>query len=1068
MNMIGWLLNVYAIAIARRYDQAESVGPYLVADPITKKHAWFVMGALLEKFENEIQSQIQSHLSNADPQFRESQIFISLYMIGSSMENARATIFVICTDKNIRKKAKAAILKEGILQKFPEYTLASYAKPLEAETMPKRTSSGRDAQEQTDEDDSADNTEINDKVQVFYGVNRSSRLGTTLYASDKASDGLRYFRSATAGPFVHVGDDIYQLTVGHLCERLESRGAEDKIDIPTTQGGWELEDDSDAESDFESLIDVEITSQGSVSQSVSKSSSNRSDTSSEEADDNSRTPDASPPSNQNRATARSSEEESSGQLLPKHPHLAGEIAFHSSSSSTPLLDYLLVKSAETVRVDSLNTFQFVGDTGTSRTVQVQDFAPIPPNRRRIFVATGSAGVVKGVMFPGPTSWSPAGSLSFQKVYLVELDGRVQDGDCGSAVIDYETGAFYGQIVLGCPGTPKAYIVPSVDIIRDLRSRTDLPVEIRTNNKTSARFTPNWIAPIRMLALRIYARFLFILVLLAAVVFAAYASCYLPQGKTDPSENSPALSERPPNLDILASGPRYSGAIFDLDRGVESTFPSPGKAVYLPQECGSFEADNSGGTLVGELFKNSPFIGDDIVVTLAGCEGFCGFGSFYWDAGSRILTWILPVLLLLANIDLSTIDKRRFLSILHALGDPIDSFWSLIHKIYIWHRFYNIGLEKSGLEGHYQHKMDKHSRARIIATVLAGFEEIDGVLINSEDYYHHLVDLSPSLNGEGDGGFSHWRRIALELADSRTHELFRACLAIFIYLFGIAVLCIDAWNGRSTEGHTMIALLLSWLVPMVLLRNMIGGFTSRSTCLRIMRRFVSKIDTKDKTRLDYEDDQTRFIDSLYSGHYFEENQCAGNTYTYRPWKTSYWDRDPRTPPWLKFFTIALFSVGPVILGAAGAFVIVWHPLLHASYRRYWLLAILVVWIWSAATAWIMSSLLTKRRHSQIMVAKDIIVVGMLSIYTILLLGSDYFENCSCWSNQYSLHAAYVPLNLDPSYVEQPGEIYLIVAGVCIGLQLLLFAVVLVKWRHGLKVAWWSNKSRRREWEEVMRD
>ena len=75
---------------------------------------------------------------------------------------------------------------------------------------------------------------------------------------------------------------------------------------------------------------------------------------------------------------------------------------------------------------------------------------------------------------------------------------------------------------------------------------------------------------------------------------------------------------------------------------------------------------------------------NMTLTLRGCEEFFWPRSFYWDAGPRLVTWIVPVLLLLSNIELSPLEKnkKRFMTIIHALGDPIDSFWSIIHKIYV--------------------------------------------------------------------------------------------------------------------------------------------------------------------------------------------------------------------------------------------------------------------------------------------------------------------------------------------------------------------------------------------------
>jgi hypothetical protein len=274
-----------------------------------------------------------------------------------------------------------------------------------------------------------------------------------------------------------------------------------------------------------------------------------------------------------------------------------------------------------------------------------------------------------------------------------------------------------------------------------------------------------------------------------------------------------------------------------------------------------------------LLKNGS---DNMTVALAACYEFCGSWTFYWDAVPRLTTWILPVLLLLSNIELSPIDKKRFMTVIHALGDPIDSFWSLIHKIYIWHRLYEIGLKKSPREdgdkkGYFARifsalvaalvtgwhrfceilrlrppssdaRMTRGDRARIIASVLAGFEEISGAKIESENYYHMITQQLGQLGepGEDPKKFEEWRRTARILADARTNEFLRTCLAIFVYIFGLIAAFITGVGGGNTTppgGRIGSAIFLSWLVPLGLLSNTIGTFTSRRTCLTIMRQFV---------------------------------------------------------------------------------------------------------------------------------------------------------------------------------------------------------------------------------------
>lgn len=326
--------------------------------------------------------------------------------------------------------------------------------------------------------------------------------------------------------------------------------------------------------------------------------------------------------------------------------------------------------------------------------------------------------------------------------------------------------------------------------------------------------------------------------------------------------------------------------------------------------------------------------DQMTLTKRGCDEFCGEGTFYWDAIPRLTTWIIPVVLLLSNLELSPIDKRRFMTVVHAVGDPIDSFWSLLHKIYVWRRLYAIGLHsckprRAGQSkgAYYLELWDDrlqrwkrwwlrlfrrqyrnlrwcwrklatlvakrkwkgkgkatrlrptrddgggndvdcdsddgdeddveyetaHERARVIATVLAGFEEISGAHIRSELHYHmvlqqlgHIGSSSLAPTGtrstESRGAWQEWRHCARVLADARTNEFLRTLLAIFIYVFGVVAALDDAIGGGNTSkpgGRIGSAVFLMWLVPMALLSNVVGTFTSRRTCLTIMRLFVRR-------------------------------------------------------------------------------------------------------------------------------------------------------------------------------------------------------------------------------------
>lgn len=282
-----------------------------------------------------------------------------------------------------------------------------------------------------------------------------------------------------------------------------------------------------------------------------------------------------------------------------------------------------------------------------------------------------------------------------------------------------------------------------------------------------------------------------------------------------------------------------------------------------------DGNNSAST---EWFHRDPLTSalldrlDNVELTLSGCKHFCGGWTFYWDAGPRVTTWVIPILLLLSNIELSPIDKRRFMTIIHALGDPIDSLWSLTHKIYTWHRLYEIGLSKCPRDPN--GRRDKH-RARIIATVLAGFEEISGARINNEGYYDMICEKLGRLgkSNEDDAMFNEWHKAARQLADGRTNEFLRTVLAIIVYVFGlISAFSPDVGGGNTTPpgGRIGSAIFLSWLVPVALLSNTIGTFASRRTCLDIMSHFMVAVNPRLNRDSNNGDDQAVIAKTAVGG------------------------------------------------------------------------------------------------------------------------------------------------------------------------------------------------------------
>jgi hypothetical protein len=65
--------------------------------------------------------------------------------------------------------------------------------------------------------------------------------------------------------------------------------------------------------------------------------------------------------------------------------------------------------------------------------------------------------------------SPRGK-NFRKVYTVQLDGTIVDGDYGSLVLHRANGDMYGHIIARSSGTGTAYVNPATQVFKDLEQR----------------------------------------------------------------------------------------------------------------------------------------------------------------------------------------------------------------------------------------------------------------------------------------------------------------------------------------------------------------------------------------------------------------------------------------------------------------------------------------------------------------------------------------------------------------------------------------------------------------------
>jgi hypothetical protein len=101
------------------------------------------------------------------------------------------------------------------------------------------------------------------------------------------------------------------------------------------------------------------------------------------------------------------------------------------------------------------------------TLAYDSMASDPENDAKVYTYIASGGKICGILSANPSYAHLSTGKSFQKVYVVRLDGPLANGDCGSAVIDAKTGDTYGHFVAGCRTTGIAYILAAGQASEDV-------------------------------------------------------------------------------------------------------------------------------------------------------------------------------------------------------------------------------------------------------------------------------------------------------------------------------------------------------------------------------------------------------------------------------------------------------------------------------------------------------------------------------------------------------------------------------------------------------------------------
>lgn len=454
--------------------------------------------------------------------------------------------------------------------------------------------------------------------------------------------------------------------------------------------------------------------------------------------------------------------------------------------------------------------------------------------------------------------------------------------------------------------------------------------------------------------------------------------------------------------------------------------------------------------LGQLMSNS----SNPWLTISACNDRCGAQmGFYSDTPSRLITWLIPTILLVINMEFAPIGKERFLIVLHWFGDPIHSTYSLLCKIESWNRWSYIcrGRDRSCREGN-----DSNAN---IAVVISAVEEVvppaHMVLYTGQAIVCSCVQRKLDKL---------YQEAAVSIIDSRTHGTAQTCFNIVLYIIGIVSAFIPALGGslNPSGGKLAPAMVLSWLLPVILVSNVVGKFNSSRDCLQIVLKFKHRAEALPHTdgcskTTPLRPDWMVHLGNVNWEEHLNSLAWSGGIYFFRLHNCL-----PKTGQEHSLRLLISISLLPTLISFGTAFGVLYSPPTYFSCRHLMIISAGVAWLASPMITWCIarSELFPNDKiRFYFVLAKDA-AIGVPILALLVASSCGLFNNCYCWSGALTpFHKAAVVLNPAHQFQQNDGLIYPIMVSVSLFLQLCVFLWIQWIGRSGLGMMRMSERERR---------
>ncbi|KAN0099958.1 hypothetical protein V8E51_013733 [Hyaloscypha variabilis] len=453
---------------------------------------WEAVGPARETFIR-IADEIKNHLEKASESVPQAVTW-TMYMIGKTKDTAEPMIVFCCRESASRKQVRKTVEESGIFQRYPGIRVGDASRPLDFDQLVQlagKSSGPVNVGQNANTKKLEFRCEANGRLYAnrdHLGYDLESVMGNRMFVKLPGKDAT--IRKATIGGIVQSGSREFYLTAGHAFESSPSEASDNVKDDFDCDIGEESE--IEAEQDF-----IDSTSRGSLSPERADYSSSdefstpmgtESDISPNSTGKSfSRVPLGE--SNCNTDTADSG----TGSVLPRRDTFEnrevymGNILHPRLNQNRPTLDYALIEITKPSFLEYGHNILRSGSI--SLNLALSTTIESVSHNTKIIAITSSGRNLEGIISGTPT-YNTAESNKVHEFWTIKLNGRLEDGDCGSWVVSAGGGVFYGHIVAGSPESGAAYVVPAYEIFRDAKRRfgvdlrfpTKKPLELQTGTQ----------------------------------------------------------------------------------------------------------------------------------------------------------------------------------------------------------------------------------------------------------------------------------------------------------------------------------------------------------------------------------------------------------------------------------------------------------------------------------------------------------------------------------------------------------------------------------------------------------